>query len=195
MINIHTIEFVKSAASSDGLVRDLLPQVAFAGRSNFGKSSMLNRLCNRRALARTSGTPGKTAHVNYFSLGEGGYFVDLPGYGFARVSDAEKRRWGQLMDAYFHRNHALKLLILVVDIRHTPTGDDCTMMALCRSHGIPVKVVANKQDKLKKSQIDPAVKVICDTLGVSQDDVLLFSAQTGFGREDLLAYISKSILL
>ncbi|MGI6337254.1 MAG: ribosome biogenesis GTP-binding protein YihA/YsxC [Eubacteriales bacterium] len=186
MVNFNTAAFVKSAASRVGFLRDGLPQLAFAGRSNVGKSSTLNCLCRRKALARVSGTPGKTAHVNYFSLGDPyptAYLVDLPGYGFAKVSKSERERWGRLMEDYFTDNRALKMLVLLTDARHAPTADDCTMLDVCRARGIAYRVVANKCDKLKASGRAEAVALTAKTLDVPEAAVLLFSAETGEGRE------------
>jgi len=191
--NIQATEFVKSAASQKDLLRSPMPQAAFAGRSNVGKSTVLNCLCRRKNLARVSATPGKTAHVNYFSVDKKAYLVDLPGYGFARVSDDEKKRWAALIDAYFADNSALKLVVLLVDIRHEPTEDDKIMLDYARQTGYPYIVVANKVDKLNKSEIEPAIVRVGMTLGVPRDRIIVFSGAKGIGRDELLAQLHQAL--
>ncbi|MDR2531131.1 MAG: ribosome biogenesis GTP-binding protein YihA/YsxC [Oscillospiraceae bacterium] len=182
-VNIQNSRFVTSAASPGAFIRDGKPQLVFAGRSNVGKSSVINRLVNMRGFAKVSGTPGKTAHVNYFLLDDGAYLADLPGYGYAKVSDAERRRWGELMEAYFDSG-LVTAGFLIVDSRHKPTADDVTMAGWFAGTGTPVVVVANKLDKLKKSEVEPNLARIADTLGVA--DVLPFSAETGLNRDALV---------
>lgn len=191
--NIQATEFVKSAASQKDLLQSPMPQAAFAGRSNVGKSTVLNCLCRRKNLARVSATPGKTAHVNYFSVDKKAYLVDLPGYGFARVSDDEKKRWAKLMDAYFTNNTALKLVVLLVDIRHEPTQDDKIMLDYARQTGYPYIVVANKVDKLNKSEIEPAIVRVGMTLNVPRDRIIVFSGAKGIGRDELLAQLHQAL--
>jgi len=191
--NIQATEFVKSAASRKDLLQTPMPQAAFAGRSNVGKSTVLNCLCRRKNLARVSATPGKTAHVNYFSVDKKAYLVDLPGYGFARVSDDEKKRWAKLMDDYFTDNTSLKLVVLLVDIRHEPTEDDKIMLDYARQTGYPYIVVANKVDKLNKSEIEPAVVRVGMTLNVPRDRIIVFSGAKGIGRDELLAQLHQAL--
>jgi len=191
--NIQATEFVKSAASRKDLLQTAMPQAAFAGRSNVGKSTVLNCLCRRKNLARVSATPGKTAHVNYFSVDKKAYLVDLPGYGFARVSDDEKKRWAKLMDDYFTDNTSLKLVVLLVDIRHEPTEDDKIMLDYARQTGYPYIVVANKVDKLNKSEIEPAVVRVGMTLNVPRDRIIVFSGAKGIGRDELLAQLHQAL--
>ena len=191
--NIQATEFVKSAASQKDLLRSPMPQAAFAGRSNVGKSTVLNCLCRRKNLARVSATPGKTAHVNYFSVDKKAYLVDLPCYGFARVSDDEKKRWAKLMDDYFTDNTSLKLVVLLVDIRHEPTEDDKIMLDYARQTGYPYIVVANKVDKLNKSEIEPAVVRVGMTLNVPRDRIIVFSGAKGIGRDELLAQLHQAL--
>lgn len=156
-MNFAKAEFIRSAASPEQFLRDGLPQFAFAGRSNVGKSSVINRLLNRKNLAYVGSSPGKTSQVNYFLVDSRAYLVDLPGYGYAKVSRAEKERWGRLMERYFQEGGSyLTAGVLIVDARHKPTADDVTMHGWFRETGCPEIVVANKLDKLKKSQIDPA---------------------------------------
>ena len=180
--------FVRSAGRAEDFLRDGLPQFVFAGRSNVGKSSVINRLVNRKNLAYVGATPGKTAQVNYFLIDRRAYLVDLPGYGYAQVSQAERDRWAKLMETYFQREaDRITAGVLIVDIRHKPTADDCTMAQWYREAGCPFVVVANKLDKLKKSQIQPALDLIRQTLELTEADTLIpFSAEKGTGREDLI---------
>lgn len=193
-INLQRTEFILSAASPKDFVQDRLPQVAFAGRSNVGKSSVINRLLNRKNYARVGAAPGKTIHINYFKVDETFYLVDLPGYGYAKVSKDERDRWGKLMEDYFAHPELMTLGVLIVDARHKPTADDCTMAQWFRETGCPVIVVANKLDKLKKSEIDSNLQQIRDTLQLEEDvAVLPFSAERGDGRQDLLHLIFSHI--
>ena len=187
-LNFQKAEFVRSAAAKDGFLRDGLPQFAFAGRSNVGKSSVINRLLGRKNLAYVGATPGKTTQVNYFLVDKRAYLVDLPGYGYAKVSRAEKERWGRLMESYFQEEaQRITVGVLIVDIRHKPTADDVTMHNWFRESGCPEIVIANKLDKLKKSQVEPALELIRETLELTDEDILLlFSAEKGAGKEDLL---------
>jgi GTP-binding protein len=187
-MNIQNTEFVKSAASKDGFIRDGLAQVVFAGRSNVGKSSVLNCLTRRGNFARVSGTPGKTAHVNYFKVDGRFYIADLPGYGYAKVSGSEKARWAALMEEYFS-SKLISAGVLIVDSRHKPTADDLTMVRWFKESNVPVTVVANKLDKLKKSEIEPNIERIKLTLELS--NVIAFSAETRFGREELVGCLAR----
>ena len=189
-INFQKAEFVLSAVKPGTFIRDGKPQVTFAGRSNVGKSSVINRLWNRKNFARVGATPGKTTQINYFAIDEQIYFTDLPGYGYAKVSKAERDRWGQLMEQYFQEPGLITMGILIVDARHKPTADDVTMFQWFRSSGCPVVVVANKLDKLKKREIEPNLQQIRDTLELSDETPLIpFSAEKGRGREEVLALI------
>ena len=189
-INFQKAEFVLSAVKPGTFIRDGKPQVTFAGRSNVGKSSVINRLLNRKNFARVGATPGKTTQINYFAIDEQIYFTDLPGYGYAKVSKAERDRWGQLMEQYFQEPGLITMGILIVDARHKPTADDVTMFQWFRISGCPVVVVANKLDKLKKREIEPNLQQIRDTLELSDETPLIpFSAEKGQGREEVLALI------
>jgi len=189
-INLQKAEFVRSAARAGDFPRDRLPQVAFAGRSNVGKSSVINRLLNRKNFARVGAAPGKTTHINYFLIDGRLYLVDLPGYGYAKVSKAEKDRWGRLMEEWFADSTLMTLGILIVDARHKPTADDCTMAEWFRTSGRPYAVVANKLDKLRKREIAPNLAQIRETLELDEGvAVIPFSAEKGEGRQALLDLI------
>ncbi len=192
-IRFENVEFIRSAAGSDGFLRDGLPQMAFAGRSNVGKSSVINRLVSRKNMARVGASPGKTAQINYFRIDGQAYLVDLPGYGFAKVSKAERDRWGRLMEAYF-ASGLIRLGVMIVDARHKPTADDQTMARWFRDTGCPVLVVPNKLDKLKKSQVEPSLACIRETLDLPEGVPLIpFSAEKGTGRMELIEQLSAAI--
>ena len=193
-VNLQKAEFVLSAVSPKNFIQDGLPQVAFAGRSNVGKSSVINRLLNRKNFARVGAAPGKTVHINYFNIDRAFYLVDLPGYGYAKVSKAERERWGRLMEDYFARPDLLTLGVMIVDIRHRPTDDDRTMFLWFQDTGCPLIVVANKLDKLKKREIGPSLQTVRETLGLGEENTLIpFSAEKGNGREELLGAILAGI--
>ena len=189
-VNLQKTEFILSAASPKDFLRDGLPQVAFAGRSNVGKSSVINRLLGRKNLAYVGASPGKTTQINYFLVDRKAYLVDLPGYGYAKVSRAEKERWGRLMESYFQEGGSyITAGVLIVDIRHKP-ADDVTMHRWFRETGCPEIIVANKLDKLKKSQIEPALELIQQTLELTEEDILIpFSAEKGVGKDELLGVL------
>ncbi|MBE7009649.1 MAG: YihA family ribosome biogenesis GTP-binding protein [Ruminococcaceae bacterium] len=189
-INFGRAEFVLSAASPEQFIRDGRKQIAFAGRSNVGKSSVINRLLNRKNLAHVGASPGKTTQINYFLIDEKIYLVDLPGYGYAKVSKSERDRWGRLMENYFQSSGLLDLGVLIVDARHKPTKDDETMCDFFRTSGCPMLVVANKLDKLKRSEIEHNLALIRETLDLDESEVLIpFSAEKGDGKEQLLGQI------
>ena len=192
-LNVNKAEFIKSAASASQFIRSSVPTVAFAGKSNVGKSSVINRLLNRKNFARVGQSPGKTIHVNYFLIDGKIYLIDLPGYGYAKVSQSERQRWGKLMEDFFAKG-LFQLGVMIVDSRHKPTADDITMAEWFKSTGCRLVVVANKLDKLKKSEIEPNLALIRETLDLPEDVVLIpFSAEKGQGRELLLAEINKLI--
>lgn len=191
-INVNKAEFIKSAASPKQFIRSSTPSVVFAGKSNVGKSSVINRLLNRKNFARVGAQPGKTIHVNYFYIDEKVYFVDLPGYGYARVSQSERERWGKLMEDFFAQEGLIDLGVMIVDARHKPTADDVTMAEWFKNSGCRLVVVANKLDKLKKSEIEPNMALIRETLSLPEETVLIpFSAEKGQGREALMTEILK----
>ena len=189
-INFNKAEFVLSATTQNAFIRDGRPQVTFAGRSNVGKSSVINRLLNRKNFARVGAAPGKTTHINYFKIDNAFYLVDLPGYGYAKVSQAEKDRWGRLMESYFADPGLMTLGVMIVDSRHKPTADDCTMAQWFRDAGCPLVVAANKLDKLKKSETGPNLQRVRETLELGEDvPVIPFSAEKGDGKQELLDLI------
>ncbi len=192
-MNIHNAAFVKSAASAGGFLKDARPSVVFAGKSNVGKSSVINRLLNRKNFARVGAAPGKTIHVNYFLIDDAVYFVDLPGYGYAKVSQSERERWGKLMEAFFARPEGFSLGIMIVDARHKPTENDITMAQYFLGTELPFVVVANKVDKLKKSELAPNLALIRETLELPPEiGIIAFSAEKGTGREELLACVEAA---
>ena len=193
-LNFGKAEFARSVGAQDGFLRDGLPQFAFAGRSNVGKSSAINRLLGRKNLAYVGASPGKTTQINYFLVDSRAYLLDLPGYGYAKVSRAEKERWGRLMESYFQQgSDFITAGVLIVDIRHKPTADDVTMHTWFRETGCPEIIVANKLDKLKKSQVEPALALIRETLELDEEDVLVpFSAEKGTGKEELLGLLNAA---
>ncbi|MBQ5739523.1 MAG: YihA family ribosome biogenesis GTP-binding protein [Oscillospiraceae bacterium] len=193
-VNFNKAEFVLSATVPKQFVRDGLAQIVCAGRSNVGKSSVINCLVNRKNFARVGASPGKTSQINYFKIDGKCYLVDLPGYGYAKVSKAERDRWGRLMEDYFQSAGLIQLGILIVDARHKPTADDCTMREWFRQSGCPMVVVANKLDKLKKSEIEPNMARIREVLDLAEGDGFVpFSAEKGEGKQQLIAAIEERL--
>lgn len=192
-MNFNNVEFLISAAAPKSFPGYRLPEIAFAGKSNVGKSSVINRILNRKNFARVGDKPGKTIHVNYFVVDKKCYFVDLPGYGYAKVSQAEKDRWSKLMEDYFASDR-IDLGILIVDSRHRPTMNDITMARWFIDSGCPFVVVANKLDKLKKSEIEPNLLAIRQDLELPENCVLIpFSAEKGIGKDELVKMILGAI--
>ena len=192
-LNFNKVEFIRSAVKREDFLRDGLPQMAFAGRSNVGKSSVINRLVNRKNFARVGASPGKTSQINYFRIDGGAYLVDLPGYGYAKVSKAERDRWGRLMEDYF-ASGLISLGVMIVDARHKPTADDVTMANWFYDAECPLVVAANKLDKLKKSEIEPNLQRIREVLDLREGDGLVpFSAERGDGKEQLISVLLKEL--
>ena len=186
-INLQNAEFIRSAVKRADFPRNAMVQVAFAGRSNVGKSSVINRILNRKNFARVGAMPGKTIHINYFLIDKTFYLVDLPGYGYAQVSKGERDRWGRLMEEYFADPDQMTLGVMIVDSRHKPTADDCTMAQWYKDAGCPFVVVANKLDKLKAREVEPNLQLIRETLELDDTVKLIpFSAEKGTGRQELL---------
>ena len=181
-MNLHNAEFVRSVTSVADCPKDGLPQIAFAGKSNVGKSSVINKLLLRKNFARVGEAPGKTTHINFFRIDEAMYLVDLPGYGYAKVPQKEKERWGRLMEAYFAAPATLTFGVMLVDARHAPTANDVVMANYFLQSGKPFVVVANKLDKLKKSEIESNLARIREVLSLPDDVRLIpFSAEKGDG--------------
>ena len=191
-MNFQKVEFLISAANPKDFPKERLPEIAFAGKSNVGKSSVINRILQRKNFARVGEKPGKTIHVNYFTIDSKCYFVDLPGYGYAKVSQSEKERWGKLMENYFAANR-IDLGVMIVDARHAPTNNDITMARWFLDSECPFVVVANKLDKVKKSQILGNLEVIRQDLELPEScPVIPFSAEKGTGRDDLVRLILQA---
>jgi GTP-binding protein len=194
MFKIMSADFIISAVGPDQFPDDGLPEIALAGRSNVGKSSLINRMIQRKNLARTSAQPGKTQQLNYYRINERLYFVDFPGYGYARVSKVQRQKWGEIAEAYITNREPLKLLILIIDIRHEPSEDDKMMYEWLKHHGIRVCIVATKADKIPRGKWDKHVKMIKQSLHAHpEDSVVLFSSETGNGREALWDVIVEAI--
>jgi GTP-binding protein len=171
------------------------PEVAFAGKSNVGKSSLINALMNRKSLARTSAQPGKTQTINFYNINEVMYLVDLPGYGYAKVSEAEKQKWGKMIERYLHTSKNLKAVFLLIDIRHDPSANDRQMYDWIQSNGFEPIIIATKLDKLKRSEIQKKIKAIRSGLSMKPDSILIpFSAQTKQGREEIWNLIDSLVL-
>ena len=194
-MNLHNVEFLISAANPKDFPGNRLPEIAFAGKSNVGKSSVINRILQRKNFARVGEKPGKTIHVNYFTIDKACYFVDLPGYGYSKTSKAERERYSMLIEEYFQKDSQnISRIYMIVDARHKPTADDVSMAEWVRHYGCPLTVVANKLDKLKKSEIEPNLNRIRETLLLSEEDVLIpFSAEKGTNCDLLKANIQKAI--
>ncbi|MBO9608580.1 MAG: YihA family ribosome biogenesis GTP-binding protein [Paenibacillaceae bacterium] len=193
-MKVNQAEFIISAVGPAQYPTDALPEIALAGRSNVGKSSLINRLINRRNLARTSSQPGKTQTLNYYRINDDLYFVDLPGYGYARVSKSMREQWGKFIESYLLNREELKLIVQLVDIRHAPSKDDQAMYEWIKHLDRPVCVVATKADKVPKGKWQKHVKVIKETLGFdSNDHFVLFSSETGMGKDELWGILSQHI--
>jgi len=187
--------FVKSAAKASDFPRDMMPRVVFVGRSNVGKSSTINAVVGKKGFARVSSVPGKTVFVNLFQVDEKGWLIDLPGYGYSKTSKEERDRYSRLIEDYFAADREnITRIYMIVDARHKPTADDVTMVQWVRHYGCPLTVVANKLDKLKKSEVEPNLARIRETLMLSEEDVLIpFSAEKGTNCDLLKADIQNAI--
>ena len=169
-----------------------LPEIAFAGKSNVGKSSLINALMNRKSLARTSSQPGKTQTINFYNINDALYFVDLPGYGYAKVSQREKEKWGKMIERYLHQSSVLKAVFLLIDIRHDPSVNDRTMYEWILANGFHPIIIATKADKINRSQLQKQIKAVRQGLGAEKDTVVIpFSAQTKQGREEIYEVIDR----
>ncbi len=192
MMKINQAEIVISAVSEKQYPDEGLPEIALAGRSNVGKSSFINTIINRKNLARTSQKPGKTQTLNFYKLNDAFYFVDVPGYGYAKVSKAEREKWGRMMDEYFQKRETLQAVVLVCDIRHEPTDADVQMYDYLKYYELPVIIVATKLDKIKKSKHQQHIKRVKDTFEVDAEDIIIpFSSESGEGKDEAWQAIKK----
>nr|WP_240547818.1 ribosome biogenesis GTP-binding protein YihA/YsxC [Paenibacillus lignilyticus] len=188
------VEFVISAVRPDQYPVDALPEFALAGRSNVGKSSLINKMIMRKGLARTSSQPGKTQQLNYYRVNDEVYLVDFPGYGYAKVSKVQRAQFGTMIETFLSDREPLKMVFLIIDIRHEPSVDDCLMYDWLKHYEIPVCVVTTKADKIPKSKWDKHVKMVKKKLGFQTGDYhVLFSSETGLGRDELWAIINQTI--
>ena len=186
-VNLETVCGVTSK-----LPENTLPEVAFAGKSNVGKSSLINALMNRKSLARTSAQPGKTQTINFYNINDAMYLVDLPGYGYAKVAESEKAKWGKMIENYLHGSKQLKAVFLLVDIRHEPSANDKDMYQWIVAQGYEPVIIATKLDKLKRSQVAKSLKEIRTGLGLPKEGKILpFSAETKQGRDEIWALIDE----
>ena len=183
---IRSLELETVCGITSTLPENTLPEIAFAGKSNVGKSSLINGLMNRKSFARTSATPGKTQTINFYNINQELYLVDLPGYGYAKVSEQEKKKWGQMIERYLHQSKQLRAVFLLIDIRHAPSANDKMMYDWILSQRYHPIIIATKLDKLKRSQVQKQVKVVRQGLGLSKDSILIpFSAVTKQGRDEI----------
>jgi len=193
-INFNNSTFVTSVAQPGGFLDGNTSNIVFAGKSNVGKSSVINKLVNRKNFARVSSVPGKTVHVNYFSIDDKFYFIDLPGYGYAKVSTSEKERWNRLMESFFENPERIDLGVLIVDARHKPTADDIKMNEWFAFTGRPYVIVANKCDKLNKTEFNNNIPMIRDILNLEDSvEIIPFSALNGLGKNQLINLILEYV--
>ncbi len=189
---IKNVELEKVIGPTSKLPDNSLPEVAFAGKSNVGKSSLINTLMNRKSLARTSSEPGKTQTINFYNINGEMYFVDLPGYGYAKVSEAEKKRWGKMIEDYLNTSEMLRVVFLLIDIRHKPSANDKQMYEWIEYVGFEPVIIATKSDKIKRSQLEKNIKMIRDELGASEETIIVpFSALNKSGRDTILDFCDQ----
>ncbi|WP_249870954.1 ribosome biogenesis GTP-binding protein YihA/YsxC [Oceanobacillus saliphilus] len=191
-MKVTNAEIVISAVSQKQYPGDMLPEIALAGRSNVGKSSFINKLINRKNLARTSSKPGKTQTLNFYKINDGFYFVDVPGYGYAKVSKKEREKWGVMMEEYFQTRETLKAVLLITDLRHEPTKDDLQMYQFLKYQELPIVIVGTKLDKIPKNKRFQHIKRTKETFQVGPEDIVIpFSSETGDGKEESWSVITK----
>jgi GTP-binding protein len=191
-MKITSAEIVISAVKPEQYPDNNLPEFALAGRSNVGKSSFINKMINRKNLARTSSKPGKTQTLNFFLINESLYFVDVPGYGFAKVSKKEREAWGKMIETYLTTREQLRAVVLIVDLRHAPTKDDVMMYEFLKHYEIPTVIIATKADKIPRGKWQKHVKVVRETLNVVEGDpVIIFSSETGQGKDEAWAALQQ----
>ncbi len=191
-MKIKTVELETIIGPTSKIPENSLPEVAFAGKSNVGKSSLINALMNRKSLARTSSQPGKTQTINFYNINKEIYFVDLPGYGYAKVSEEEKKRWGEMIENYLCESEMLRVIFLLIDIRHKPSENDKQMYDWIEYMGFDPVIIATKSDKLKRSQIDKHIKQVREGLGASSDTIIVpFSSVTKAGKDTILDFCDQ----
>lgn len=189
-VNLETVCGITSK-----LPENVLPEIAFAGKSNVGKSSLINGLMNRKSLARTSSQPGKTQTINFYNINEALYFVDLPGYGYAKVSEAIKAKWGKMIENYLNKSKQLRAVFLLIDIRHEPSANDRNMYEWIKYNGYEPVIIATKLDKINRSQRQKHIKMIREGLGMPKEGLIFpFSAVTKMGREEIWEYIESIVI-
>lgn len=194
MMIIKKAELEAVAVAESQYPKSETPEIAFAGRSNVGKSSMINKLVNRKALARTSSTPGKTRTINFYNINDELRLVDLPGYGYAKVSKEEKKKWGDMIENYLHNREQLRLVVLVVDLRHEPTANDKMMLEWIKANGQRFAVIATKSDKLTKNELNKNIPMAKKALQLETDDIFIpFSSESGEGKDKILALLEGEI--
>lgn len=190
---IKTVNLETVCGITSKLPENTLPEFAFAGKSNVGKSSLINALMNRKSYARTSAQPGKTQTINFYHINDALYYVDLPGYGYARANEEVKAKWGKMIENYLHKSPMLKCVFLLIDIRHEPSENDRLMYSWIQNQGYRPVIIATKLDKLKRSQVAKHVKMVRTGLGMEPEDLLIpFSAETKQGREEIWDFIEKT---
>ena len=191
---IRSVNLEKVCGVTSKLPENQLVEFAFAGKSNVGKSSLINGLMNRKALARTSSKPGKTQTINYYNINGQMYFVDLPAYGYATANEKVKAQWGKLIEDYLHQSTKIRAVFLLVDIRHAPSENDCIMYDWIVARGYKPILIATKLDKIKRSQVEKQKKLICDTLHTESDTLLIpYSSVTKQGREEIYALLDSML--
>ncbi|NLL70522.1 MAG: YihA family ribosome biogenesis GTP-binding protein [Epulopiscium sp.] len=195
-MEVNNVELEVVSGNASQFPTSNLIEIAFAGKSNVGKSSLINTLINRRALARTSSQPGKTQTINFYNVENQMYFVDLPGYGYAKVSKEQRQQWGSFIETYLHERPQLKLILLLVDIRHTPSEQDHMMYQWMKHYGFPIIVIATKMDKLKRSQVSHHIAMVRQGLHMTEDEILIpFSAVTKQGKDEIWEKLDQTLSL
>lgn len=195
-MEVNNVELEVVSGNASQFPTSNLIEIAFAGKSNVGKSSLINTLINRRALARTSSQPGKTQTINFYNVENQMYFVDLPGYGYAKVSKEQRQQWGSFIETYLHEHPQLKLILLLVDIRHTPSEQDHMMYQWMKHYSFPIIVIATKMDKLKRSQVSHHIAMVRQGLHMTEDEILIpFSAVTKQGKDEIWEKLDQTLSL
>lgn len=195
-MEVNNVELEVVSGNASQFPTSNLIEIAFAGKSNVGKSSLINTLINRRALARTSSQPGKTQTINFYNVENQMYFVDLPGYGYAKVSKEQRQQWGSFIETYLHERPQLKLILLLVDIRHTPSEQDHMMYQWMKHYSFPIIVIATKMDKLKRSQVSHHIAMVRQGLHMTEDEILIpFSAVTKQGKDEIWEKLDQTLSL